>query len=69
MYLILVRLTDYMGHEISINFDHVHYYRETTESEKTVHPYAETRIDTDCFSFYVRETPKTVRKAIICEGP
>ena len=65
----LVTLTDYTGHHVVINFDHVHFYRETNAEEKEHHDQAETRIETDCFTFYVKETTEIVEKRLIFYGP
>lgn len=63
----LVTLTDYTGQGVTINFDHVHFYRETNAEEKEHHDQAKTRIETDCFTFYVREKTNQVCDAITME--
>lgn len=58
-----VTLTDYLGDDVIINFDHVHFYREANKEEQEHHPTCNTRIETDCFTFYVREKTNQV-----CDG-
>lgn len=57
-----LHLTNFDGRDVVINVSKIHSLEEYDNDKDTAHPYAETRIETSCQVWHVRENIEVIRR-------